>query len=339
MIYSYLLYRLFQGFVRLEGGGFISYVLVMLIQFWLQPVPYVDLTGDNFIDLTDYAVYCRLVEGSIWVAKYNWFCWNRYADGGTELVEGWTYTVWEHPPAKRDLHPDIPGFDWVGAKGDKAILQMNYIFFETLFPGFMLADANKPAYVTSSLELAVVPTILGWAIAVTHAGYVDELWSLIDNGYVEPRTKGITQLCVWFDQPMDTICTDANVVSIYGQLNSSPIRPCAIDWPSNDRMVIRLCSALPDRDTYRIVLGDKLLSAAGLPVYGSRGLCLTALKGDANGSGAVNSQDMLAINAHVGEPLNQDNARFDLNCSGAINSQDMLVVHASTGNTATVCQP
>ena len=37
---------------RIQWSNIIRYALIILLQFWLQPVPYADLNGDNFL-ITD----------------------------------------------------------------------------------------------------------------------------------------------------------------------------------------------------------------------------------------------------------------------------------------------
>jgi len=304
------------------------------MQFWLQPVPYADLNGDNYVDFTDYGILCRVVQGDLWVAKYEWLCENVYSDGSTELVQGWTYTVWQNKPEKNDRHPEIPGFDWIDPQANAPILSMNYIFFEQMFPDMIVDDPNEPIYVESSTQTVPGPNVVGWEIASTHGGNVGELWCPIEDGYVEPRTNGITKLCVWFDQPMDTNNTDPNAISVYGETNAAQPHPCSITWDGSYCMIITLCLALPDGDAYMITVGNSIKSATGRGLDAVHDICVTALKGDTNTSFAVNAQDLLAVNAHVGESINCDNARFDINCSGDINAQDVLAARAYIGHTA-----
>jgi len=310
-----------------------------LAQFWLQPVPYADLNGDNYGDWRDYAILHRIEQGDIWVAKFNWLCENTYFDGSTELVEGWTYTVWESEPVKRDLHPEVPGFNWADEFDKPPIAQMNYIFFEEMFPYLIIEDPNEPLYSGYSAYDTEPPSIVGWEIASTHGADVGELWQPIEDGYVEPRLNGIEKLRVWFDRPMNTDYPDPNAILITSWRGVNELPRCSIEWDGRDCMIITLYSALPDEDTYTIWLGDSLWSLRGHSLDGIHEICVTALKGDVDASRSVTSEDILAIKSHTGEPVDILNARFDVNASGSINSQDMLVVYARVGNSAPSCQP
>ena len=305
----------------------------------MQPVPYADLNGDNYVDFADYTIVCRVVKGDLWVTRYKWFCENVYADGSTALVKGWTYTVWEDRPKRNDSHPNEQGFDWIDPYGNAPILRMNYVFFERMFPELFVDDPNEPLYVESFTQAGPAPTVVGWEIASTHGSDLGEVWCPIEDGYVEPRTNGVTKLCVRFDQPMDTNKTDPNAIAIFGETNAAQPHTCSVSWDGCYSMIITLCSALPDRDSYRITIDSSIESATGRRLGVVHDICITALKADANTSYAVNAQDLLAINAHVGESVNCENARFDINGSGEINAQDLLAARAYAGHVAPQCPP
>ena len=108
-------------------------------------------------------------------------------------------------------------------------------------------------------------------------------------------------------------------------------------WEDDYCMVVELDSALPDEDSYTISLESELLSRAGCTLEGDNRICITALAGDTNDSRSVNAQDMLAVRAHNGEPVESSNARYDVNCNGAINASDMLAVRARNGHSAPLC--
>jgi hypothetical protein len=188
-----------------------------------------------------------------------------------------------------------------------------------------------------SFTTAPAPTITGWEIAATHGSGIGELWCPIENGYVEPRICGVTRLRVYFGQAMDINVTDPNVLSIYGVINGTQPHSCSVGWDGNTCMIITLCSALPDQDTYTISVGTEVKSSAGYALAGDRNICITALKGDVNSSRAVNSQDMLAIRVRIGESVGCSNARYEVNCSGALNSQDMLAVRTNASHVAPQC--
>jgi len=307
------------------------------LQFWLEAVPYADFNGDNYVDMADYAIAVRILQGRVWVAKHGWVCRNVYSNGRTELARGWTYTVWENKPVKRDLHLDEEGFDWIDSRGAEPICRMNYIFFERLFPELIVEDSNQPVYVDSFVQTEAAPAIVGWEIAGYHNGGDGEIYSPIEDGYVEPRRQGIKKLRLWFDQPMDINSAGLDSITVWSLGSGMQVEPCLVEWDNDYCMVIEFCQALPDRDSYRITVDWGISSAAGYVIVGDRDICLASLQGDANMSGEVNSQDLLAIKAHINEPISPDNARFDINGSNEINVQDMLAAHANIGHSCILC--
>jgi len=307
-----------------------------LLQFWLQPVPYADLSNDNYVDLKDYAVLLRIDRGRVWVAKHNWFCHNVYVNGTKKLVQGWTYTVWESKPLKRDFHPNEPGFDWVDPGGKEPICRVNYKVFERMFPALTVTDSNEPMYVESLPPAGTAPQIIGWETAAIHGSQGVEIWSFIEDGYIEPRYQGIKKLCIWFDQPMDINNLDANNVSIRS-ISGKIIQPSGIIWQDDFRMVTEFRDALPDKSTYQISVSLDVKSVEGCVVVGDRDICLSTLEGDANQSREVNTQDLLTVYDRIGEIIGTENARLDINCSDEINSQDLLAVYANIGHQAPDC--
>ncbi len=183
----------------------------------------------------------------------------------------------------------------------------------------------------------IPPVITQWDIEVVHGGGIDELRCEVQDGYIEPRTSGITKLAVQFDRAMKTSVTNPSVISIDGVNGGAQPAPSLVSWESDTCMIITFGSALPDEDAYTITVGAAVQSAAGAALGGDRDICLRALKGDANGSGAVSDQDLLAIRPHAGDPVTCSNARYDINCSGAINAQDLLAARVYAGNSAPAC--
>jgi hypothetical protein len=328
-----------QDSTFMEGNGPISYALIVLIQFWLQPVPYADLSGDGRVDLSDYVIIYRIQQGDIWVAKFKWLCENRYADGSTELVEGWTYTIWETEPVKRDLHPEIPGFNWTDQWTQSPLAEMNYIFFENMFPHLIIEDANESLYEELSAQMAPAPSIAEWEIASRHGGDIGEVWLAMEDGYVEPRINGIEKLRIWFDQPMNPDSNDPNMILVTSERDESELHPCSVEWEEWDCVVITFCSALPDEDTYRIRIDAPLWSSRGQLLNEIGEICVTALKGDVDADLSVTTGDILAVQAHSGEPVDLNNARFDISGNAAINVHDMRFVGGYLGHTSPSCQP
>ena len=322
----------------MEGNGPIYYAVIVLIQFWLQPVPYADLSGDGRVDWGDLAIVKRIQQGNIWVAKYEWLCENRYTDGSSELVEGWTYTIWETEPVKRDLHPEIQGFSWTDQWNQSPLAEMNYIFFENMFPHLIIGDANESLYEEFPSQMAPAPSIVEWEIASTHGGDIGEVWLAIEE-YVEPRLNGIEKLRIWFDQPMNPDYNDPNMILVTSERDASELHPCSVEWEEWDCVVITFCSALPDEGIYRISIDAPLWSSRGHLLNETGEIWVVALKGDVDADGSVTIEDILAIQTHSGEPIDLNNARFDINGNAAINVHDMRFVGEYLGNTVLSSQP
>jgi len=274
-----------------------------------------------------------MFEGRIWVAKFDWFCNNTYADGSTELVQGWTYTVWENKPAKRDLHPTVPGFVWIDPKGERPIVSMNYVFFERLFPELAFDDSSEPVYFDRFVETGKPPAVLMWWIRSNHGGGVGEVWTPIEDGYVEPRADGVITLCVCFDKIMDTTITDTSAIVISGRYNDGILHPWSVEWYLDMCMILTIYPTLADRDTYTIVIGPEFKSALGYSVIENSDIIIHALRGDVVANCEVDTDDLSAFAPYMDMPVDLDNARFDIDQNGWIDMEDVHQVLANVGHT------
>jgi len=272
-------------------------------------------------------------KGGFWIAKFDWFCNNVYEDGRSEWVRGWTYTVWENKPVKKDLHPQIPGYVWVDPQQEEPIASMNYIFFERLFPELSFDDATEPVYVESFPRAAEPPPVLMWGVLSSHGSGVGEVGIPIEDGYVEPRAQGVNKLCVCFDEMMDTSDIDPRVIAISARSSGRILHPCLVEWYAGRCMIMTLGEALPDRDTYEIVIGPEIKSAAGYSVIENRDITVHALKGDVVPSGKVDTEDLSAFAAYLESPVDYNNARFDIDQNGWIDMRDVYEVLANFGHT------
>lgn len=186
-------------------------------------------------------------------------------------------------------------------------------------------------------QTGVSPMVESWEIGATHGGSVGEIWCEVSDGYVEPRTGGISKLRICFDTEMDTSANDiSEMISIEGVTGG--IQPVAglIVWESSTCMIVELLPVLADEDAYTVVLKDAIKSSQGVSV-GETSICLTALKGDANSNRSVNSGDLLAVRSHINQPVDYTNARYDINLSGSINSGDLLAARSFIQGSAPVC--
>jgi hypothetical protein len=169
----------------------------------------------------------------------------------------------------------------------------------------------------------VPPQVVSWQTGAPHGGIVDT-WCAADNGYIEPRSYGIEKLRVCFDTDMDTSPLDiGQAVIIEGTIGGTQSVSGQIVWESSACMVIELDSALPDEDAYIITLTGAIKSAAEVGLE-NVSMCLTALKGDANGDRSVTAGDLLAIRANNNQPVNSGTARYDINCDGFLTAGDLL---------------
>ena len=120
--------------------------------------------------------------------------------------------------------------------------------------------------------------------------------------------------------------SDVRLVSSSGQ--AAPITDVRI---ADDELTI---------DLGRLADGQYTLSFPGIADLGDPGcvvaesLCFVVLAGDANGDGAVNSSDYIAVRGRISEAVGAANFYADVNADGQINVVDYLVIRSRIGNTA-----
>ncbi|MBN2020330.1 MAG: caspase family protein [Sedimentisphaerales bacterium] len=186
----------------------------------------------------------------------------------------------------------------------------------------------------------IPPQVVSWQIGAIHSS-VGDIWCEITSGYVEPRNYGVKELYVCFDMEMDTSITEfSDIISIEGVNGGAQSVSGWTEWWDDNCLVISLDEPLPDEDTYAITITSNVKSASGVPIDESS-ICITALKGDANGDRSVIAGDLLFIRGPVlvNPPVDSSNARFDINCDGAITPGDLLAarLYVLTGNKAPSC--
>ena len=184
----------------------------------------------------------------------------------------------------------------------------------------------------------IPPHVVSWEIGVPH-GSLGDIWCAVEDGYIEPRTFGIKKIRVCFDTDMNTVPIDiSQAIIIEGAIGGTQTVSGQIIWESSTCMVIELSSALPDENAYIITLTNAIKSALGVALE-ETSMCLTALKGDANGDRSVTAGDLSAILPHKNQPVNCNTARYDINCDGAVTSGDQLAANffRPPPNTAPSC--
>lgn len=179
------------------------------------------------------------------------------------------------------------------------------------------------------------PTIVEVRSRKTHgsAGSCD-IDLLGQNGAVamEPRLGGPTLIIVGFNQAIEGMGglepTDINVTAT----NRTPpnINRLSIDPLDNSNLVIEL-GAIPDSSspaTLNISFGG-IQNLKGKPVQEE--IHFQYYPGNVNGTGGVDSADLLYLRNNLSKPVNSDNCRADVNADGSINSMDMLLVRNRLG--------
>ena len=182
---------------------------------------------------------------------------------------------------------------------------------------------------------AMPPTgfqIAGWAVVANH-GPAGDMTVAMSEGYVEPRLAGLRQLTIAFGAAVDPTTVLPGAVTIVGQTGGdmSSLISMSLDGPATT-LTLSLASSLPDADVYTITVTDVLKDAEGNSVAGDVNIRISALAGDADGSGQVTNSDILAIRSVVGAALTPESARYDIDGSGAITGADMVTVRTCLGH-------
>ena len=89
--------------------------------------------------------------------------------------------------------------------------------------------------------------------------------------------------------------------------------------------VVVTLTGIPDNRRITLTLSD-----VNNPGF-TTAVSLAFLVGDVNGTQTVNASDISAIKAHLNQPLDNSNFRFDLNASGAVDAADVTAVKARSG--------
>ena len=200
-------------------------------------------------------------------------------------------------------------------------------YTETDLAVYIYADINSLNILSAGVKLTYNPSEL----TITSAEKNESVWFLGNESYMDPD-----------------ISTPGEVVIICGKLDTSDGGAHALDGVSGDRVLLgkvlfdRTESSMPFIPTLSIDYGklgpegnyknfvatDKTVlddEASGV-AFGS---ITVKERGDANGDGIVNFQDMLFIKDYTQNGGN-DTPFADCNKDGVINFQDMLCVKAIT---------
>ena len=184
----------------------------------------------------------------------------------------------------------------------------------------------------SSATVGVTPvvnaalTLQGVKSRKTHTGFgvfdlaIDTTQLIGGTLTTEPRNIGAGHVIVFqFSNPI----TSAGTASAVDQASTSiPVTPTF----SGSEVLVTI-PVVADKSRVTITLSN--VNGAG----GTFPVSLGFLVADANNNRTVNSGDIIGTKARSGNPLDQNNFRFDFNLNGAINSGDIIGVKARSGNT------
>ncbi len=142
---------------------------------------------------------------------------------------------------------------------------------------------------------------------------IDLMQSITDMVTVEPRFLGGGHKIVFqFNGPVSSV----------GGVGVTPLGSAAANYSGNE--VVVTVWNIPDNRRATVTLTNVNGST---PAQASLGF----LVGDVNSSGSINSGDISAVKARVGQATHGANFKFDLNASGSINTGDTSIVKARAG--------
>ena len=193
-------------------------------------------------------------------------------------------------------------------------------------------------------EIPEPPKAIAWRSVRNHTGLgplAIVLNPLATDGSVtsECRLGGIQLIEVDFDQAV--VLTNPAGITVTDWPGGFSYSPTSVTLVDADTIAIGFAAGLlPDMNCYRIDLDTCVQSSlAGLPLAGDVDCWVRALIGDVNSNGSVNSIDMGAVKANIGQnPALPGKARYDVNLNGAINPIDMGAVKRFIPNAA-ACPP
>tara|TARA_R110000744_G_scaffold343773_2_gene449001 strand:+ start:18044 stop:29209 length:11166 start_codon:yes stop_codon:yes gene_type:complete len=198
---------------------------------------------------------------------------------------------------------------------------------------------------------ATPPTVLAWGSVSSHGSFGDISIEVDSSGITsEPRSSGVSQLQVSFDEPIDPATFQPiNVIARGLDTNETELDlgGIAVETALNasgTSGTIRFTPGLPDAAKYCITLNN-VRDEAGNILQDNAQIILTALQGDANGDRRVNGADVAfvremraQVNGGLIDPLNTQHVRADITGDGRVNGADVSFTRASNGSDTRVIE-
>ena len=157
------------------------------------------------------------------------------------------------------------------------------------------------------------------------AGPLDIPLPLTGTPGLEPRSGGITQLVLTFDQPVQPAdaLPDTEVAVSPGNVTS-------ITW--SGAQVTANVAGLADGCVTITVTGWEN-AVTGTPQSAPMSFTAQALLGNTNGDKVVTLSDAVLVKSRIGQPLTSATAVYDLNLSGAIDNNDVQLAKSQITHT------
>lgn len=144
---------------------------------------------------------------------------------------------------------------------------------------------------------------------------------------VECRKGGATSIIVGFDKPVRQVSGALADV----QVDLGSVISLAVDGATLSIGLSGVVGPQPVTLSFPGIVAHDTGAVVG------EGLCFRVLPGDVSGDGMVDPSDVIAIRAHLIQPVNSTNYRSDMTADGVINSFDVVGVRGRYETTATAC--
>ena len=208
-----------------------------------------------------------------------------------------------------------------------------------------VAAAGKTATAAVVITGSAAPHIVSWqSIEVDGNGLGEVGLTIPDDGsFSEPRGGGIHRLLVTFDKAIDPAnFTPANVRIAGNGANGASLDLSSIAITTSMRSgntvgVIDFSPALPDVARYLVrIVG--VTDPYGAALAGDNDRILTALMGDVNGDGKVDTSDGVLLKQSYAirvNPANVNQVRSDYNSDGKVDVNDLAAMWNQRNHNAT----
>ena len=264
----------------------------------------------------------------------------RRIDTRMDFCKNVTYCVFDNSKSEFAQIIATNDQDWVVDSGayDLGDLQAGeQIYFAVGRYEHYYWDSTEISWTVRAEPLSA-PRVLAWRSAATHGSGVGEvLLAVPDDGtFCEPRKAGIRRLVVTFSEPIAPSSFTPSSIQIAGlDINGNDVGLAGITISTSTRGrntegVIDFSRALPNAARY-VVRIQGVTDVAGIPLAGDNDRIIGALTGDANGDGAVDAADYIALKRAFGGSVSSTSKSIDLDCSGKVDYGDLMALQCSFG--------